>query len=360
MNIFEKELRDAVKQYGGWHNAHVHIDRAYTLEQKYVDYADLNVWDIMTYPLPVKQHTAGVLHDGPAYFDDSLEKRMSRVIEESIALGVKRIDSFIDVTADSVRTRALRIAFDIREKYKDKIDLRLGVYPIFGFKDDDKGRMTIFKVGVEFYAAQNHVDFIGTLPERDALPGHIGFKEHIRTVIEIANHYDNMDVHFQVDQTRDPNENGTETVIEAVRWLRPSKNGFTRKETPTIWLVHSLASSSKTEDRFMKIIDGLKETNIGIIVCPKATLSNKQDRSLLIPAYNSITRVLDFLVEGIQVRIGTDNIEDFFIPTGSIDMYNEIEIASDALRFYNFNTWAKVAAGIKLNEIDKMKIKKAL
>ena len=76
--------------------------------------------------------------------------------------------------------------------------------------------------------------------------------------------------------------------------------------------MHALSVSSYNDDRFRRLLDGLKETNIGIIVCPNATLSNKQNRSVMVPMHNSITRVLDFLVEDIPVRIGTDNIEDFF------------------------------------------------
>ncbi len=64
-------------------------------------------------------------------------------------------------------------------------------------------------------------DFIGTLPERDARPGHIGFNEHFRRIIEFANKMEYKEVHLHVDQSNHPEENGTETLIEAVRWLRP-------------------------------------------------------------------------------------------------------------------------------------------
>jgi hypothetical protein len=32
--------------------------------------------------------------------------------------------------------------------------------------------------------------------------------------------------------------------------------------------------------------------------------------------HNSITRVLELLIADIPVRIGTDNVEDFFLPPG--------------------------------------------
>ena len=80
----------------------------------------------------------------------------------------------------------------------------------------------------------------------------------------------------------------------------------------------------------------------------------------MVPMHNSITRVLELLLADIPVRIGTDNVEDFFLPAGNLDLYNEVCYAANALRFYNFTTWAKIATGNRLNEVDKMKIRSAL
>lgn len=71
-------------------------------------------------------------------------------------------------------------------------------------------------------------DYIGTLPERDAIHGHIGFNEHFRRVIELAGRL-GKDIHMQVDQTNSPEDNGTETLIEAIRWLLPDKRGHACK-----------------------------------------------------------------------------------------------------------------------------------
>lgn len=54
---FESELKKTVKSLGGWFNAHAHIDRAFVMEPKYVEHADMDPWEIATYPLEAKQHT---------------------------------------------------------------------------------------------------------------------------------------------------------------------------------------------------------------------------------------------------------------------------------------------------------------
>ena len=351
---FEEELRKAVKNLGGWHNAHAHVDRSFVMESRYVDHADMDPWDIATYPLEAKQHTTGALHEGLAYSRESLRERITRALETSIEHGTRRFDSFIDTTADCIKLDALEVALELKQTYKEKIDFRVGAYPIFGFKDDQPERWNIFREGAKV------ADFIGTLPERDSRPTHIGFKEHFRRVLNLANELGYKEVHMHVDQSNYPHENGTETLIEAVRWLRPDASGRIQRRMPTVWAVHALSISSYSEDRFKRVVEGLYETNIGVIVCPSATLSNKQNRNIMVPMHNSITRVLELLLADIPVRIGTDNVEDFFLPAGSLDLYNEIGYAANALRFYNFTTWAKIATSERLNEVDKMKIRSAL
>lgn len=351
---FESELKKTVKSLGGWFNAHAHIDRAFVMEPKYVEHADMDPWEIATYPLEAKQHTTGALHEGLAYTNKSLEERMGRALETAIEYGTSRLDSFIDTTADLIGLKALEVALDLKEQFKGRLDFRVGAYPIFGFIDSEKRRWEVFEEGARM------ADFIGTLPERDMRASHIGFKDHFKRVIELGNKLDGKEIHMHVDQTNRPDENGTETLIEAVRWLRPDARGHPAKRQPTVWAVHALSIASYSEERFQRILEGLKETNMGVIVCPSATLSNKQYRDIMVPMHNSITRVLELLLADIPIRLGSDNVEDFFMPAGSLDMYLEVREAANALRFYNFTTWAKIATGNRLNEIDKMKIKNAL
>jgi len=340
MSEFEQAVRTYAQEMGGWFNAHAHIDRSYTMDPKFYSHADMDPWQISSYPLVIKQHVTGVLHEGLAYTIENLQERMSRAIEEMITLGYRRIDSFVDTTAD-IGLKAIDTALEIKEKYKDQIDFRIGAYPIFGFKDDKPERWEVFCQGAE------KADFIGTLPERDALKRHIGYTEHMRRVFSLANDLD-KNIHMHVDQTNNPDETGTETLIEATRWLRP------KTDRTSVWAVHALSLSSYTQDRFERVLEGLKETGIGIIVCPSATLSNSQDRKKEVPMHNSITRVLDFISEGIPIRLGTDNIDDVYMPLGDPDMFLEIRDAANALRFQsNPKTWVKIATGQPLNQIDR-------
>ena len=56
---------------------------------------------------------------------------------------------------------------------------------------------------------------------------------------------------------------------------------------------------------------------------------------------------------GIQTRLGTDNVDDIFIPTNSLDLRQEVAILANALRFYNVPVLAKLACGAQLSPEDR-------
>jgi hypothetical protein len=296
---YEELVRRAVQEAGGFFNAHAHLDRALVMDPKYVAHADMDPWEIATYPLEVKQHTTGVLHDGPAYTRESLFERLSAALDASIHFGVTRLDTFIDTTADGVELRALEVALDLKAKYRDKIDFRVGAYPIFGFKDDEPRRWEVFS------AAAALADFIGTLPERDARKGHIGFREHFRRVLELANALGKKEVHFHVDQTNLPDENGTLTLIEACALLRPDPRGRLEDRAPTVWAVHALSVASYDEERFRPGGGRIKRNQYRGHRMPFRNPLESAGPAGTGSHAHSITRVLEFLSEGIPVRIGT-------------------------------------------------------
>jgi cytosine/adenosine deaminase-related metal-dependent hydrolase len=348
--ISETTFIARIDTYGGYINAHLHLDRANTIERKYLEHASMDPFEASSYPLKVKQDLTGELHRGLAYQAEDLEKRMRDVIEMLIKLNVKEAHSFIDTTADNVGLTAFEIALKLKKEFKDKIDLRIGAYGIFGFKDSEPERWEVFE------EAARKGDYIGSLPERDDNPGHIGYDEHLRRILKLAHELEKP-IHLQVDQKNDPNEDGTETLIQSVRWLGSPK---IEEKLPSVWVVHSISTSAYDDKRFGKLVDGLVRYNIGVICCPSAAISMKQLRDIQAPTHNSIARVLEMLEAGVNVRLGSDNIADVFMPFGTPDLYQEVRNLADAVRFYNPDVWAKVATGTELNNMDRKFINDAL
>lgn len=338
---WDYELEEAVKKLGGWVNAHAHLDRANTFAKKYLAHININPSEAAALSLRAKQDLTGNLHDGLAYQPENLQERMRLELERSISLGTKEIISFIDVAPD-IGLRVIEIAAKLRHEFQERLALKVAAYPIFGI--GKPGRWEVFKEAAQI------ADLLGGLPARDAREGGIGSDEHIKKMIALG-HELNKEVHFQVDQDNDPDEDETERIIQAVHWLgSPKIKGISN---PTVWAVHAISPSCYNEERFQKLLSGLLKENIGVICCPSAAISMRQLRSKSAPIHNSIARILEMMEAGVPVRIGTDNICDVFIPSGDGKVESEIWLASNVLRFYDTFVWAKVGAGVMLNNTDR-------
>jgi cytosine/adenosine deaminase-related metal-dependent hydrolase len=347
---YHKLFLELVKTYGGFFNAHTHLDRANTVERKYLSHMSMDPVEASSYSLKVKQNLTGDLHRGEAYTKQDLEARMRNQLDMMIRFGTAKTISFIDTTADNVGLNAFETALKLKREYKRQIDLQLAAYGIFGFKNSDSERWNLFEKAAE------RADVIGSLPERDDKEGHIGYDEHIRRMLKLGQKL-HKPVHLQVDQANDPNENGTETLVEAVRWIgAPEIAG----EKTSVWAVHAISPSGYNNKRFGKLLEGMKKYSIGCICCPAAAISMRQLRPFKTYTHNSIARVLEMLEYGIDVRLGTDNIADVFIPSGTPDMYKEIFLLSNAVRFYNPEILAKVATAIQLTDMDRELVSRAL
>jgi cytosine/creatinine deaminase len=341
-NTFTPPLAISSKGFQDWH---CHADRAITFDAKYFAHQG-PLEGFIDASLPVKQITVGVLHRGLAYTKESLEQRMTWLVEQKIAAGEVRLNMIVDCSPD-IEGRAFEVALKLRAKYKKKIDIHVGAYPIFGFKTPDSDRQKHLE------QLAKRAQFLVGLPERDVRPWNpqrIGFDGHLATLLGIA--VDNqIPVQVHVDQTNNPAENGTERLIEAVRWLCTSSLPESRR--PKAYAVHFISPSGADEKRYERIVHGLKENAIDVICCPRAAASMRQPRNVQGPTRSSIARVRYLLLAGIRVYLGTDNINDLFMPLPlSPLLVREIDAIADLERYYNINVLSKLARGEKLNETD--------
>jgi len=184
-------------------------------------------------------------------------------------------------------------------------------------------------------------------------PDHIGFDEHCLRIIELGRMLKKR-IHIHVDQRNDPRENGAERVINAVNRLGAPVD---ITQEPTIWLVHVISPSTYDEQRFRETVAALANLNIGVICCPSAAISMRQLRPITTPTGNSIARILEMLAAGIHVRLGSDNICDITSPAGTCDLMNEIFVLSNAVRYYDVDILASLAAGRRLDEKQRERIR---
>jgi cytosine/adenosine deaminase-related metal-dependent hydrolase len=341
------ELAGRAASLGGLFNAHLHLDRAGTYE------ATLNLLQgdegTSSFSLSKKHALIPSLHASDCYEPDHLEVRVEEYVKKLIAVGTTRADTVVDVTPDRVGLGALGRCLRIKDRLSAEIDLRVGAYTPLGFRDDEPQRWELREEG------SRQADFIGALPERDDqadYPEHIGFEDSCRRTLQLAAAL-GKPLHIHVDQKNTANEGGSECIVRLLRELGMSPLS---ESEPLVWLVHVISPSAYDDGRFNKLLEGLLELNVGVICCPSAAISMRQVRLLPSPTHNSIARVLEMLAAGVHVRLGSDNICDITSPAGTVNLLDEVFVLCNAVRYYDLDILAKVAAGHRLNESERARI----
>jgi cytosine/adenosine deaminase-related metal-dependent hydrolase len=328
------------------HNAHLHLDRSGTVDQRYLANGEIDQLEDAHISLSRKHSLVSRLHEGPAFDIESIEERVSECVDVMVGVDTRRADTVADVTLDRVKLSSLEVMLQIKRARAEQIDFRVGAYSPLGFKDTEPERFELLEEGAR------KADFIGSLPERDDradYPSHIGFYEHCGRLLRLGQEL-GKPLHLHLDQRNDPAERATELLVEAVGEFGapPSADG-----EAMVWAVHVLSPSAYDDARFDRLVEGLLAHDIGVICCPSAALGMRQLRPIETPTHNSIARVLDLAAAGVHVRLGSDNIADVFSPSTTVDLTDEIYLMSHALRFYDTDILAKFAVGAKLDARDR-------
>ncbi|HUD20943.1 MAG TPA: hypothetical protein VMQ44_02665 [Candidatus Saccharimonadales bacterium] len=336
---------------------HCHLDRALTFDDIYFAHEG-GMSAYVEASLKRKQNITGVLHRGLAYTEGSLRKRMEKVIKAKIRAGEVMLNAIVDTSAD-IGLRAFKIAQDLRAQYAEQMEINVSAYPIFGFKEWGSDRIDTF------YEAAETAQFIVALPERDENdPKHeFTFEDNLALVINEAVKR-NIPLQVHVDQTNTPSEQGTKRLIQAVRWLVNTRDP--KQPRPEIWAIHMISPSCYNEEDFDEIIEGLKETGIGVGVCAIAAESMRQLYCFEAPIHSPIARVKRLLTAKIPVRLGTDNINDIFEPIPDEQESNFMLVRRErvplatGLRFYNSSVFDKLFRGGPLNETDLLSVERSV
>jgi len=344
---FYDELAAEVRRLGGYHNAHLHLDRANTLSDGYVDLGQLHVLENSHISLQKKHALIQTVHEGPAYDAPDLRRRVMETVEVMAGCGTALADTMVDVTPDRVGTTALELVQTIAAEVAPRLTIRAAAYTPLGFRDDEPERWRVFEAGVAM------ADFIGSLPEADDVEDYsanIGFEEHCVRMLDLCRRTGKM-LHVHTDQINSPGERGTERLIEVMR--REGGPIAAPDGAPLVWAVHMISPATYDEPRFERFVAGLREMNIGVISCPSAAIGMRQLRAIQTPMYNSIPRILEMAAAGVPIRLGSDNVADMCSPSTTADLTEEVFTLSAAIRYYKVGILAKFAAGKPLGAEDR-------
>jgi cytosine/creatinine deaminase len=345
---FFSRLRTRIAGLGGICNAHLHLDRAGTLDDTLRLLAGGGgSGDRSALSLSAKHAIIPLIHASSCYDPPRLAERVAGYLDLLVAAGTTRADTVVDTTTDRVGLSALETFLDLRAACRDRLDLRVAAYSPLGFTEAAPDRWALLEEGARL------ADFIGGLPERDdrlLYPDHIGYDESCRRLVALAADL-GKPLHLHVDQKNLAAEDGTERALRAIADLRlpPAAAGA----EPAIWLVHAISPSAYDEPRFRDLLGRMKALGVGVICCPSAAISMRQVRPVPSPTHNSIARVLEMLAAGIPVRVGSDNVCDITSPAGTTDLVQELFVLCNAVRFYDEGVLAKLGAGLPLDAAER-------
>jgi len=298
-NFFLEEIR----KRGGYSCYHAHFDKAYLMTPEVFKKSQVSLQEKWKLYRELKSN----------YTKETLLNRMSKCIVNMIKQEVKYVRTFVD--ADSIVGQScIDAALCLKEIYRNEIQLEIAIQPLEGLEEE--------KSKENFLEACMKSDFIGGLPDRDSSPS-----KHLDLLFGLAKSL-NKPVDIHVGQNNIPTEKETELVLDKIE-----EHNIKQK----ISLVHCISLACQNESYIRHQAKRMQQLNVDVIVCPSAAISMKQNYSVYAPIHNSIAPVRILLEEGVNVKLGIDNIEDLFMPLVDGDMWFETRLLMESTRIYDLN-----------------------
>ena len=304
-----KELREKIKEKGGFVNAHSHLDRANTARffSKEEQYKFLEEkWKLVD---KIKSQSN--------YWE--YYSRIDLAVTDQIEKGISTICTFIDVD-EIASNKAYIAAHEVANKRKFDITLLTAMQTLKGVLDPKQQTM--------MRNAAAAVNIIGSLPGGDK-----GREdEHIDWVMNAAKRHGKR-LHVHVDQLNTPKEKETE-------WLarKTIEHGLEGRVTA----VHSISLACHPKEYREEVYKMSKDAGLSFITCPSAWIDHPR-REDLAPIHNAITPVDELLEHDLVVAIGSDNIHDVYKPFADGDMMFELRLLLEACKIYDIDELVKIA-----------------
>ena len=304
-----EELRQKIKEKGGFVNAHSHLDRANTA--RFFSKEDQYKF------LEEKWKLVDKIKKQDNYW--SYYTRIDTAVTQQIEKDVSTICTFVDV--DSIASsKAYVAAREVSEKRKWDITLLTAMQTLKGVLDPNC--QTLMR------NAAAAVNIIGSLPGGDK-----GREdEHIDWIMNAAKQYKKR-IHVHVDQLNTPIEKETE-------WLarKTIEHGLEGRVTA----VHAISLACHPIAYRKEVYKICQDAGLNFITCPSAWIDHPR-REDMAPIHNAITPVDELINHDLVVAIGSDNIYDVYKPFANGDMMFELRLLLEACKIYDVDELVKIA-----------------
>ena len=235
---------------------------------------------------------------------ESVKKLALKGIKDEVSQGVQYIRTHIDVTDPNFT--ALKAMLELREELKDIVEIQIVAFPQEGMYTYRGGRDLVEE------ALKMGADVVGGIPHYE--PAREFGEKSVHDIIQLALKYDKLiDVHC--DETDDTHSRFVE-LLNAVALMED----YGERTTAS----HTCSFGSADNSYAYRMIDLFKKSKMNFIACPteNAYLQGRQDTY---PKRRGLTRVKEFMENGINIAFAQDSINDPWYPMGNGNMMNVLD-----------------------------------
>ncbi len=274
---------------------HLHLDYVYTLSELGQEGAGSGTLFEAIELWPKFKETLTV---------ESVKHLALKGIQDEVSQGVQYIRTHIDVTDPNFT--ALKAMLELKDELKHIVDIQIVAFPQQGMYTYKGGRDLVEE------ALKMGADVVGGIPHYE--PAREFGEQSIHDIVNLALKYEKLiDVHC--DETDDPHSRFVELLNALVLM-----EDYGTKTTAS----HTCSFGSADNSYAFRMMDLFKKSQMNFIACPteNAYLQGRQDTY---PKRRGLTRVKEFIENGINVAFAQDSINDPWYPMGNGNMMNILD-----------------------------------
>lgn len=279
-------------------DAHLHLDYYFTGQD------------------PQIKNTSGTLFEAIDLWNDykkgttkeEMKSRMRQAVNDVAGYGTQYIRAQTDCTDPNLT--GIKAALEVRDELKDNITIQVVAFPqngMYSFKEDGKTGRDLVEEALRLGA-----DCVGGIPHNEWSPEE--GVESIKEIVRLAIKYDKLiDVHC--DETDDTQARFLEKLnAEAM------KQGYGQSTTAS----HTCSFGSADDAYAFRMMGLFRQSGLNFVSCPTENLY-LQGRQDTYPKRRGLTRVKEFVDNGVNVAFGQDSIVDLWYPAGSGNLMNILD-----------------------------------
>ncbi len=278
----------------GMVNLHAHADRAFTVEQ--------------FRPRSVADAIAAAAAARAAFSAADIELRARRLFERSLGHGVTRIRTHTDVDP-VVELRSMEGVLAAKQQMTGRLDVDIVAFSTSRNDLAEPEALIRLEAAVAMGA-----DLIGASLNASADP-----PRALAALLDLAER-SGLPVDIHLDEHLEPHRMLSGMVADAV---------IARGLQGRVTLSHLCVLATLNPKIAGEVVRKLARAAVVVAALPETNLF-LQDRGEASPIRRGVTLIRELREAGIEVRLGTDNVRDWFFPFGDADMLDTALFAAVA------------------------------